>query len=66
MGIGLGVVLLLAGAILYWAVSFDLTWLNEDMLGVILMIVGALTIILSLVLAAQSNRTKHIEERRFE
>ena len=66
MGLGLGVVLLLAGAILYWAVNFDLGWLNEQILGVILMVVGALTIILSLVTSAQSNRTKHIEERRFE
>ncbi len=66
MGIGLGVVLIVAGAILLWAVEFDLQFLDDDALGVILLAAGALAIILALVMNAQRARTKHtVEERRY-
>ena len=65
MGIGLGIVLIVAGAILRWAVDFDLPFLDDDNLGVILLATGALAVILALVMNAQRSRSKHtIEERR--
>jgi uncharacterized integral membrane protein len=66
MGIGLGILLIVLGAILTWAVEFDLEFLNDDALGVILLAAGALAIILALVMNAQRSRTKHtVEERRY-
>jgi uncharacterized membrane protein HdeD (DUF308 family) len=66
MGIGLGIVLIVAGAILLWAVNFDLQFIDDDALGVILLAAGVLTIILALVMNAQRARSKHtVEERRY-
>ena len=66
MGIGAGILLLLAGAILYWAVNFDLGFLNEQVLGIILMVAGALAILLTLILNAQNNsRTKNTQDPRY-
>jgi uncharacterized membrane protein HdeD (DUF308 family) len=65
MGIGLGIVLIVAGAILLWAVQIELQFIDDDALGVILLAAGALTIILALVMNAQRSRSKHtVEERR--
>ena len=65
MGIGLGIVLIVAGAILFWAVEVDLPFIDDDALGVIFMAAGALAIVLALVMNAQRSRTKHtVEERR--
>jgi uncharacterized membrane protein HdeD (DUF308 family) len=66
MGIGLGIVLIVAGAILLWAVEFNLDFIDDDALGVILLSAGALAIILALVINAQRTRSKHtVEERRY-
>jgi uncharacterized membrane protein HdeD (DUF308 family) len=66
MGIGLGIVLIVAGAILLWAVNFDLQFIDDDALGVILLAAGILTIILALVMNAQRSRSKHtVEDRRY-
>jgi H+/Cl- antiporter ClcA len=66
MGIGLGIVLIVAGAVLLWAVEFDLEFLDDDALGVILLAAGLLAIILALVINAQRTRSKHtVEERRY-
>jgi uncharacterized membrane protein HdeD (DUF308 family) len=67
MGIGLGIVLIVAGAILLWAVEFDLQFIDDDALGVILLAAGILTIILALVMNAQRTRSKHtVEDRRYD
>jgi drug/metabolite transporter (DMT)-like permease len=66
MGIGLGIVLIVAGAVLLWAVEFDLEFLDDDALGVILLAAGALAIVLALVINTQRSRSKHtVEERRY-
>jgi hypothetical protein len=66
MGIGLGILLIVAGAILLWALDLDLQFLDDDALGVILLAAGALAIILALVINAQRSRSKHtVEERRY-
>ena len=67
MGIGLGIVLLLAGVILVSdVVNFDIRYVDDNGLGWILIVVGALAIVLALILNAQRGHTtrveRHIEE----
>lgn len=67
MGIGLGVTLLVLGAILYFT-NLDTRFLNTNLntVGIILMAGGALSIILGLIMNAQRARTQHttVSERR--
>ena len=70
MGIGLGIFLLVVGAIFFFT-NIDLSVLNMssstgNTIGVILMVAGALAIILALVMNAQRTRTQHTQvvERR--
>jgi hypothetical protein len=49
MGIGVGVFLIAAGAILTWGVTADAEGLNVDAIGVILMVVGVVGIVISAV-----------------
>jgi hypothetical protein len=66
MGIGLGIILIVAGAILLWALDLDLEFLDDDALGLILLGAGLLALVLALVMNAQRSRTKHtVEERRY-
>jgi len=65
MGIGLGIVLLVVGAILYWAVEVDIPGISDNTLGIILMVVGALAIVLALVINQQrTRRTTVVDDRR--
>ncbi len=66
MGIGVGILLLVVGAVLYFAVEVDIPGLEDNTLGMILMIVGALAIVLALVMNAQRSRTRHVVEERRE
>jgi hypothetical protein len=68
MGIGLGVVLIVIGAALMWALNVDLNFVDDDTLGLILLIAGVLAIVLSLIINQQRNRhtTTHVEERRYD
>jgi hypothetical protein len=50
--IGLSLILLAAGAILTWAVTATVSGVNIHVVGVILMIVGALGLVLSLIFAS--------------
>lgn len=64
MGIGLGIVLLVIGLILVsGVVNVDLNFIDDNGLGWILLIVGALAIVLALILNAQRTRTTHVERR---
>jgi hypothetical protein len=49
MGIGVGLILVAAGAILAWAVNVDTTGFNINTIGYILLVVGIIGIILSMV-----------------
>ena len=51
MYIGLGIVLIVIGAILAFALNVDLPGIEDDTLGWILIIAGVIAIVLSLVLA---------------
>ncbi|MCX6400712.1 MAG: DUF6458 family protein [Propionibacteriales bacterium] len=67
MGIGLGIVLVLAGLILVsGVVNFDINFVEDMTLGWILLVVGALALVLSLVINQQRTRTTHVEERRVQ
>lgn len=66
MGIGLGVVLLLIGLVLLLdVVSYDFPYIEDDQLGLLLVIVGALTIVLALVWAALRSRRSRLEEHHY-
>lgn len=67
MGIGVGVFLLAVGAILAFAVEFDLAGVSIDVMGWILMIAGALAILLELLVFAPRRRTgRTVTERRYD
>lgn len=66
MGIGIGIVLIVIGAILLWAVQVNIPFVSDDTLGIILIVAGILAVILALVMNAQRTRTKHTQENRYE
>lgn len=66
MGIGAGIVLIVIGAILLFAVQADLPFVSDDTLGIILIVGGILAIVLVLVLNAQRTRTRHVQENRYQ
>ncbi len=66
MGIGIGIVLMVVGAALMWAIQPNLDFINDNALGLIFIIAGALAIVLSLVLNTQRRKSTHVEERRYE
>lgn len=65
MAIGLGIVLILAGLILLLdVITVDLSFVNDNALGGVLLVVGILAIVLSLVVNAQRGKHTVVEERR--
>jgi drug/metabolite transporter (DMT)-like permease len=67
MGIGLGIVLIVIGAILYCAVNADIPGVSDNTLGIILMVVGALAIVLALIQTQQLQRRRNttvVDDRR--
>lgn len=67
MGVGLGILLLVIGAILYWAVEVDIPGVSDNTLGIILMAIGVIAIILSLIQTQQLQRrrdTTVVDDRR--
>jgi hypothetical protein len=65
MAIGLGIVLIAAGLILLLdVVTVDLSFVNDNALGGILLAVGVLAVVLSLVVNQQRTRHTVVEERR--
>jgi hypothetical protein len=61
MGIGLGVVLVVVGAALMWAINLDIAHVDDFTLGLILFVGGVVAIVLSVYLNAQRTRTTHVE-----
>ena len=55
MGIGASVFLIALGAILAFAVTFDISGVSIDAVGVILMVAGALGLVASLLLSARDS-----------
>ena len=51
-GIGGSIFLVAVGAILYWGISVDGEGFNLNTIGLILMIVGAIGVVLTMIMAA--------------
>jgi len=69
MGIGLGIVLVLVGAILAFAVDVDVPYVSDDALGFILIVVGVIAIALAFAINHQRANTSHqtrVEERHID
>jgi uncharacterized membrane protein HdeD (DUF308 family) len=66
VGIGAGIVLIVIGAVLLFALNIDMPFVSDDTLGIIFIVAGALALILALIMQAQRSRTKHVEENRFD
>jgi Domain of unknown function (DUF6458) len=49
VGVGASIILIAVGGILAWAVSADIDGVNLNMVGVILLVVGAIGLLLSLI-----------------
>lgn len=49
MGFGVSAFLVAAGAVLYWAVTGDVEGVNLDIVGVMLMVVGAIGMLWALI-----------------
>jgi len=72
MGLGVGLLLIAVGAILVWGVTSDIGGVNEDAIGWILMIVGAVGVLLSLAFWSSwggpgyfgRRRTTYVEDER--
>lgn len=67
MGIGLGITLLVIGAIFYFTgLDESILHTNLNTVGIILMLGGALALIMGLIMNAQRARTQHttVTERR--
>ena len=64
MGMGVGIVLFLIGAILEFALRVDVAWIDVHLVGYILMIAGAVVFLLSLILllVRRSRRTGPVNE----
>ncbi len=65
MGIGIGIVLVVVGAILLFALDVDLPFVSDDTLGIILLVAGVAAVVLALVMNAQRSRTRHIQDHRY-
>jgi uncharacterized membrane protein HdeD (DUF308 family) len=65
MGIGLGIVLIVIGAILLFALDANLPFVSDDTLGIILIVAGVIALIAALVMNAQRGRTRHVQETRY-
>jgi Domain of unknown function (DUF6458) len=64
MGIGVSLFLIAAGAILAWAVNAEVEGLDLNVVGVILLIVGALGLLLSMLFWSSFAPFGRREERR--
>ena len=66
MGIDIGIVLIVLGAIFLFALNVDIPFFTDDTLGIILIVAGVIAIVLALVMNAQRGRTRHVQENRYE
>jgi hypothetical protein len=53
MGLGTGVGLIAAGAVLTWALDVDLPYIDDDALGAILLVAGVVALVATVVIRAQ-------------
>ena len=63
MGIGVGIFLAVVGLILLFAVEVNIPGIEDDTLGLILILAGVAGIVLGMIAARNAGRTKTVEER---
>ena len=56
MGIGFSIFLIVVGAIITFATNFDVSGVDEDVIGIILMIAGALGLLFTALIWGPRNR----------
>lgn len=66
MGIGFSIFLIALGAILRFAVSYTVEGVNLPMIGMILMVVGAIGLLLSLLFWATASARARTPHRRVD
>ena len=66
MGIGVGIVLIVIGAILLFALNVNLPFVSDDTLGIILIVAGCFGAGSGAGDAAQRSRTRHVQENRYD
>jgi hypothetical protein len=67
MGIGASIVLIAVGAILRFAVTLHSTHVNWNIVGDVLMVVGAIGLVMALIwMAAASRRTTTVTNGNYE
>lgn len=57
MGIGSGIFLVIAGAIVRYALKFNVKWVDQNLIGYLLMGGGALVFLISLVVVFKKDST---------
>jgi hypothetical protein len=58
MGIGSGIFLFVVGAIVAFALNFQISWIDLDLVGYLLMGAGVLVFVLSLVFTLRKRQTQ--------
>jgi uncharacterized membrane protein HdeD (DUF308 family) len=66
MGIGLGIFLIVVGAIFLFALNVNIPFVSDNTLGLILIIAGVIALVAALVMQAQRGRTRHVQENRYD
>ena len=65
MAIGTSIALIAVGAILRYAVTADVDWIERDTVGVILMVAGALGLVASLIFVFAAGDRDRLPPRRY-
>jgi hypothetical protein len=63
VGAGTGIGLVVAGAVLYWAVDIDLPFVADGALGVILMVAGVLAVSAAVVMSVRARSRGVVDSR---
>ena len=66
MGIGVGIFLAVVGLILMFAVDVNLPGIEDNTLGLILVLAGIAGIVLGMIAARNAGRTRTVEERHIQ
>jgi hypothetical protein len=63
-GVGTGIVLIVVGAIITWAVAFDVPYIDDDALGAIFLAGGLIAVAGTVVMSMQRRRNQSRDDRR--
>jgi ABC-type antimicrobial peptide transport system permease subunit len=66
MGIGVGIFLTVVGLILMFAVDVNIPGIEDNTLGLILVIAGIAGIVLGMIASRNAGRTRTVEERHVQ